>query len=39
MRFSFTGALFADDLAIGSFAVSGLQKGIDQVVKYGGEGT
>lgn len=31
--------LFVDDLAVGSFAVNGLQKGIDQVAKYGGEGT
>jgi hypothetical protein len=32
------GLLFADDLAIGSFAVNGLQKEIDHVVKYGGNG-
>jgi hypothetical protein len=26
--------MFADDLAIGSFTVNGLQRGIDQIVKY-----
>jgi hypothetical protein len=26
--------LFADNLAIGSFTVNGLQRGIDQIVKY-----
>jgi hypothetical protein len=26
--------LFADNLAVSSFAANGLQKGIDQVVKY-----
>jgi hypothetical protein len=28
------GLLFADDLAIGSFTVNGLQRRIDQIVKY-----
>jgi hypothetical protein len=36
---SVPGLLFADDLAIGSFAVNGIQKGIDQVVRYSGKGT
>jgi hypothetical protein len=36
---SIPGLMFADDLAIGSFAVNSLQKRIDQVVKYGGNGT
>jgi hypothetical protein len=31
------GLLFADDLAVVSFTVIGLQKEIDQVVKYGGK--
>jgi hypothetical protein len=30
---SVPGLLFADDLAIGSFTVTGLQSGIDQVIK------
>jgi hypothetical protein len=29
--------LFADDLAIGSFAVNGLEDGIGQLVKCGGK--
>jgi hypothetical protein len=29
--------MFADDLAIGSFTVNGLQRGIDQMVKYCGD--
>jgi hypothetical protein len=33
-KMSIPGLLFADDLAIGSFTVNGLQKGIDQIVKY-----
>jgi hypothetical protein len=33
-RISIPGLMFADDLAIGSFTVSGLQRGIDQTVKY-----
>jgi hypothetical protein len=33
VKMSLPGFLFADDLAIGSFTVHGLQKGIDQVVK------
>jgi hypothetical protein len=33
-QMSIPGLLFADDLAIGSLTVNGLQKGIDQVVKY-----
>jgi hypothetical protein len=31
---SISGLLFADSLAIGSFTVNGLQRGIDQIVKY-----
>jgi hypothetical protein len=33
--------IFIEDVIyfIGGFAVNGLQKGIDQVVKYGGKGT
>jgi hypothetical protein len=33
-KMSIPGLMFADDLAIGSFTVNGLQKGIDQIVKY-----
>jgi hypothetical protein len=33
-KISIPGLMFADDLAIGSFTVSGLQRGIDQIVKY-----
>jgi hypothetical protein len=35
---SVPGLLFADYFAIGSVADNGLQKGTDQVVKYGGKG-
>jgi hypothetical protein len=34
---SIPGLMFADDLAIGSFTVNGLQTGIDQIVKYCGD--
>jgi hypothetical protein len=33
-KMSIPGLLFADDLAIGSFTVNGLQRGISQIVKY-----
>jgi hypothetical protein len=33
-KMSIPGLLFADDLATGSFTVNGLQRGIDQIVKY-----
>jgi hypothetical protein len=33
-KMSIPGLMFADDLAIGSFTVNGLQRGIDQIVKY-----
>jgi hypothetical protein len=36
-RISILGLIFADDLAIGSFRVNGLQRGIDQMVKYCGD--
>jgi hypothetical protein len=36
-KMSIPGLMFADDLAIGSFTVSGLQRGIDQIVKYCGD--
>jgi hypothetical protein len=29
--------MFADNLTIGSFTVNGLQRGIDQIVKYFGD--
>jgi hypothetical protein len=34
---SVPGLMFADYLAIGSFTVNGLQRGIDQMVKYYGD--
>jgi hypothetical protein len=33
-KMSIPGWMFADDLAIGSFTVNGLQRGIDQIIKY-----
>jgi hypothetical protein len=33
-KVSIPGLMFADDLAIGSFTVNGLQRGIDRIVKY-----
>jgi hypothetical protein len=36
---SIPGYLFADDLAISSFAINGLQKLNGQVIKCGGKGT
>jgi hypothetical protein len=33
-KMTIPGLLFADCLAIGSFTVNGLQRGIDQIVKY-----
>jgi hypothetical protein len=36
-KMSIPGLMFADDLAIGSFTVNGLQRGIDQMVKYCGD--
>jgi hypothetical protein len=36
-KMSIPGLMFAEDLAIGSFTVNGLQRGIDQIVKYCGD--
>jgi hypothetical protein len=36
-RISIPGLMFADDLAIGSFTINDLQRGIDQMVKYCGD--
>jgi hypothetical protein len=36
-KVSILGLMFADNLAIGSFAANGLQRGIDQIVKYCGD--
>jgi hypothetical protein len=33
-KMSIPGLMFADDLTIGSLTVNGLQRGIDQIVKY-----
>jgi hypothetical protein len=34
---SIPGLMFADNVATGSFTVNGLQRGIDQIVKYCGD--
>jgi hypothetical protein len=36
-KMSIPGLMFVYDLAIGSFTVNGLQRGIDQMVKYCGD--